>query len=991
MTNATAYVPAITLPGGVALRDYQDDTVDRLLNPPPEIWRDLAVLATGGGKCITPNTFVWSLGLRRFGDIWGGTRIAGPHATDSISAWYDDGERDGFKITTRLGLTIDGTPAHRLYIRRDDGFEGWCRLEDLRVGDYVAVGRGRADFGDGCIPLDEAYVLGLAVADACLIKVGTSWRLQFDGHPDVLDDRVARVLERWQQMARGKTGAAKVRVEQKSPRHIAMQTSGPGFGDLFESKYGFRLCYSHERKIPASILSARPEVIGAFLCGYLDGDGSVEDHAVTLTSTSNVLAEQVQQLLLALGVCASIRQRRTQGRPAWVVKTHDVEALVAAIGVPRAPWKRRAIGDLLVKRRNSNIDVVPGVGALLRAVPLRGAARYDLRAYFDGNSKRPSYRQLRKWLPSFPECEATRKIRALVRDHRIWDPVRSIETSTAHRIDCQVEGSHAFIGNGIVNHNTICFAAVLHHLVSPGHRGLVLAHREELLTQARDKIKLVDPTLSVELEQSALRARRDLGLFAESARNVVVGSVQSLHKKRREQFTPDAFDVVIVDEAHHATSDSYYEIFEYFGCMDANRRTRLIGVTATPNRTDGKGLGSVFQRIAATYGIRELVERGYLVPPRAVRVDTDTDISGVKMTAGDFNQGQLEEAVNTDARNRLILDSYRQFAAGRFAIVFTSGVQHAIDLAAIFTAAGFPSKAIYGAMDPDERKAALVAFDRGELVALMNFGVLTEGYDNPRVSCVILGRPTPSSLLLTQMVGRGLRLFDGKSDCVCIDVQDVTSKARCVSVPTLAGLPRNFNANGENVFKAKARYDSVDPRVASRAESLADIDALLARAAQGMRVVEVDLLSAPSDPVVETSSRFMWNATGQDVYRMIAGGELFGVQANTLGKWAAAFRRKDGTLEVLAIDLPEAKDAFAIADAYVSEHYDTRLLDRDAPWRRKKVSVDQINFMVRLGLLSHPGAAPKELTKGQASTLIDEAIAAQRRGDRVKPLYFVER
>jgi ATP-dependent helicase IRC3 len=535
---------------------------------------------------------------------------------------------------------------------------------------------------------------------------------------------------------------------------------------------------------------------------------------------------------------------------------------------------------------------------------------------------------------------------------------------------------------------TIVFAKVLHHLIKPGRRGLVLAHREELLTQARDKIAMVDASLSVELEQSALRASRDLGLFANSTRSVVVGSVPSLHKKRREQFAPDAFDVIIVDEAHHATSDSYVDIFEYFGCFDPQRRTRLIGVTATPNRTDGKGLGSVFQRIAAVYGIKELVDQGYLVAPRAVRVNTRTDLSQVKMTAGDFNLGQLEDAVNTEDRNELIVASYKRFAPDRQGMVFTTGVEHAKTLADLFNSYSIPSAAIWGAMGDNAKDEVLTKFDRGDLQALMTFGMLLEGYDNPRVSAVVLGRPTPSSLLVTQMVGRGLRLFEGKSDCVCIDVQDVTTKTRCVSVPTLAGLPRDFDAAGENIFKAKTKYDELDPRIASKATTLQDVDELLARAKEGMTVVEVNLLEAAPDPVVSQSSKFLWSPIGADVYRLVAGNDMFGVQANTLGRWAAAFRRQDGTLEALAIDLPDAASAFAIADNYIAENYDTRLLDRTARWRQKPASEQQIGFMVRLGLLSSVADAPESLRKGQASSLIDEALAAKKRGERVRPLYF---
>jgi len=541
---------------------------------------------------------------------------------------------------------------------------------------------------------------------------------------------------------------------------------------------------------------------------------------------------------------------------------------------------------------------------------------------------------------------------------------------------------------------TIIFAALLHRLIPPGKRGLVLAHREELLTQARDKIAMVDPDLDVEIEQAGLRATRDFGFLANERRQVVVSSVQSLHKKRREQFAPDAFDVIIVDEAHHATAPTYVDILTYFGCFDEARRTRLVGVTATPNRSDGKGLGEVFQRIAAVYGIRELVDREWLVAPRAIRVNTETDLSSVKVTAGDFNVGELEDAVNTDSRNALIVAAYRRYAAQRQGIVFAAGVEHAGQLSRLFTDAGIPAEPVWGASGADIRHDTLDRFRRGELQVLTNFAVLTEGFDEPAVSAIVLARPTMSDLLMTQMVGRGLRLFTDKTDCICIDVQDITKRRKCISVPSLAGLPAGFDTGELDIFQAKKKLDSLDPRLVARAQSIEEVDRILERIAGGMSAVEVDILSgATADPVCAQYSRLTWASSGPDSYgiRVTSGGPELSISVDTLGKWRVFIRQIGGQWEPLFNDLPDAASAFTLADGYIGTRYDTKLIDRTARWRSDPCSEPQLRMLSKLGVFLSPDDATEfanqySLSKGQASMLIDDALARQRDGQKIEPI-----
>jgi superfamily II DNA or RNA helicase len=392
---------------------------------------------------------------------------------------------------------------------------------------------------------------------------------------------------------------------------------------------------------------------------------------------------------------------------------------------------------------------------------------------------------------------------------------------------------------------TLVFSEIINRVLKPGQRALVLAHRDELLTQAKAEIEGYVPGVCVEIERAEHRASRESGLFDENARNVVVGSVASMRGNRLKTWARETFDLVIIDEAHHGAAQSYRNIVEYFGCMDDERRVPLIGVTATPMRSDKVGLDVLFQEIAASYPLPALIEQKYLCDLRAIAVESDTDLRRVRVRAGDFAQGELEEAVNTDKRNLLIIAAHRKYAVDRPTIVFASGVAHAIRLAAMFSSAGVAAEAIYGVMDEDERRAALLRYATGETRILTNYAVLTEGFNAPSTSCIILARPTQSSLVVTQAIGRGSRLAAGKEDCLILDILDVTIGKDLFSAASLAGLPVNFDAQGKDLFKTAQRLDELkklDPASARHALDAATVEQSIERAMERIRAREIEIL-----------------------------------------------------------------------------------------------------------------------------------------------------
>ena len=325
------------------------------------------------------------------------------------------------------------------------------------------------------------------------------------------------------------------------------------------------------------------------------------------------------------------------------------------------------------------------------------------------------------------------------------------------------------------------------------HNGkmLVLAHRQELLTQAQEKILWANPELTVEIEQGQN--------IADMKSDVIVASTATLgraNSKRLEKFHPHQFATIVIDEAHHAAAPSYKRILEYF------KPNLQLGVTATPQRGDKTRLTDVFDEIVYFKTIQELIEDGYLSNLAGYRISTATDISGVTTRSGDWAEGELSEAVNNEERNKLAVEAYKDKAPGKKAIVFCVDVQHAEDMASTFNEAGISCGVITGAMKTEEREEVLQKFRSGETPVISNCQVLTEGFDEPSVEAIIFARPTKSQLLYTQCLDEHTEVLTPKGWRGPDDIQDNDglvavdpATMQTQIVPILSRVNRTLNAD----------------------------------------------------------------------------------------------------------------------------------------------------------------------------------------------------
>ena len=290
-------------------------------------------------------------------------------------------------------------------------------------------------------------------------------------------------------------------------------------------------------------------------------------------------------------------------------------------------------------------------------------------------------------------------------------------------------------------------------------KSLFLAHREELLTQTMGKVRLVSPNTRVGMVQAK---NNELG------REITVASIQTLgHKsgtRLKALIENGPYALVVLDEGHHATSATWTRVLQALHI--ANPAMLVMGMTATPARSDGIALDRVFDVVAYEKNLFDLIRDGWLVPPHGFRVDIDIDLDKVETAGGDYVVTQLSKLMNTPHVNRAVVEAWRGYGHDRKCLVFACDIAHAHALAQEFNDAGHPAAALDGTMKKKDRDAVLDQFRQGALKLLVNCEILTEGYDDPSAEGIVFARPTQSQTFFIQCLGRGLRLHPLKTECI---------------------------------------------------------------------------------------------------------------------------------------------------------------------------------------------------------------------------------
>ena len=293
-----------------------------------------------------------------------------------------------------------------------------------------------------------------------------------------------------------------------------------------------------------------------------------------------------------------------------------------------------------------------------------------------------------------------------------------------------------------------------------GGRVLFVAHTMELVNQAYNTFKSLWDIVSV-------------GKFADSIKDtglhVICGSIQSV-ALNLELFRDDDFDYVIIDEAHHASADTYQKVLAYF------KPKFTLGLTATPERADDTNILEIFKNTAHKLDIQTAVEIGALVPVRCIRIHTNIDMTKVRFNSVQYNIRDLDDKIFVPERNRLIVDTWLSYVKNKRTVVFCASVKHAEQIAKLFQEAGVNAIAVSGSMKTSERNEQLAKFASGDIKVLCACDLLNEGWDCPQTEVLFMARPTMSRVLYTQQLGRGMRNSEGKDYLMVFDFVDNASQ-----------------------------------------------------------------------------------------------------------------------------------------------------------------------------------------------------------------------
>ena len=517
---------------------------------------------------------------------------------------------------------------------------------------------------------------------------------------------------------------------------------------------------------------------------------------------------------------------------------------------------------------------------------------------------------------------------------------------------------------------TVTFSHAIKRRADRG-RALVLVHRDELAAQTRSKIGIVAPELSTGIVKAELD---------ELDAQVVIASVQTAHLDARlarlvESARRSPFGTLVCDEAHHAPAPTWTKVLTGLGAFNPYGPL-AIGFTATPERDNGKTLG-VWEKVVSYMSIREAIygngkrgkdghEGGFLVPILpAVVVETKMDMTRVRKTGGDYSDGDLGRQLEESGAIAQIADAYVEHGEGRKAVAFTPTVATAHALAAALRARDVAAEALDGGIQAEERRAILRRLTTGETQVVVNCAVLTEGFDEPSISCVIVARPTRFHGLYVQMVGRGTRLYPGKKDLLVLDIVGASNRHELVGVVDLG-------ADMDDPAKKREDADRMPcPTCNSPDCGFPEWHRCsLCRRYLPARVVSEgntrhDNCHAGTGGRVDVfgTSRLRWLPVGP-AWVLGAGQEVVVMVPEGLDTWKLATYR-GGRIEVLHDEIP-VEWAMGIGEDRAKAFQ--KLVERTARWLDQPVSDLQKGRLLREGLPEN--ALPRVRTRGDAADLL---------------------
>jgi superfamily II DNA or RNA helicase len=508
-------------------------------------------------------------------------------------------------------------------------------------------------------------------------------------------------------------------------------------------------------------------------------------------------------------------------------------------------------------------------------------------------------------------------------------------------------------------------AGFLREQFQPDKKTLFLVDRIELAYQAKETFLKLNDSLNVGIEMNKHTHSPD--------DDVVISSIPTIGRKgskRIKKFKPEEYAYICVDEAHKSITKSWERVLNYMqvGPQNFDNNKMLVGYTATPNRPDGKPLNYLYDDITATLDIRWGMKNGWLSDFEFIRVNTDTDITGVKKSKGKLNQTQLDKAVNNGTRNEQIFKAYKEYADGEPALAYGSSVDHSIIMAELFTKNGVPSECIHANTPKHKRKKWLQDFREEKLKVIWNHSTMTTGVDLPDASTCILGRPIGSNLLYQQIVGRILRpatdsfvdlmndaeerqiamQMSSKPVAKIIDFHDVTKDKQVCSASSLFGyhpglIPEKKQRFYKDVVENLDQIEHEHQIDVSKIKNLDEIELQIERQKSDLGSV----LNIPRK--IQLHSNKNWVEINEHHYEISYGNEniVMMVVENQLDMWELKLHN----LETKETDHLNTFGSFSgavnVGDQYGDENLDTSFTNSDK-WEEDGITQPQMKYLKQL-------------------------------------------
>jgi len=484
---------------------------------------------------------------------------------------------------------------------------------------------------------------------------------------------------------------------------------------------------------------------------------------------------------------------------------------------------------------------------------------------------------------------------------------------------------------------TIMLSALVGKRHEKGRRVLVIQHRDELVSQNKAKFEKVNPYITTSIVNGTVKHWDGEAVFS---------MVQTMSRDRNLRDRP-MFDMVVVDEGHHAAAPTYMKVIN--AVLEDNDSAEIVGFTATPNRGDGKGLRSVFNNCAHQIELATLIREGFLVRPKSFVIDLGVgeQLDNVTKRGKEYDMEEVAAIMDRQVINDRIVSEWTEKASGRKTVVFCSTVSHAEHVCDSFINSGVKANFVTGETDKDERAQMLHDLEFGDLQVIVNVAVLTEGFDAPPVSCVILTRPCSQKGTMVQMIGRGLRILDPelypntvKTDCIVMDFG--------TSIITHGGLDETANLDGAHKTEGGEAPTKICPDCGSEVSANTRICPICEHEFQKKVKEALDSFVMTEYDLMKLSP-FMWiDPFGNGNAMMAMGFSGFTLVGNIGEYWIAIVKAQNGRPRVVSIG--EKVQAMAAGDDFLREIEDSNAANKTKRWLNQAATDKQKEHLRKNGV-----------------------------------------